>query len=132
MTPAAPPPGTPHLAARRRMRSTEPINRLVHRVLMIGLTISATLLVAGLVVWGARGGGALPRSVSGPAQALRDVGGLRPVGFFSLGLLALILTPFARVAGTIVIFLRERDRRYAVITAAVLAIMIASIFLGRT
>jgi uncharacterized membrane protein len=108
-----------------------PINRLVHRVLMIGLTISATLLVTGLVVWGARGGAALPRSVTGPAQAVRDVGRLRPVGFFSLGLLALILTPFARVAGTIVIFLREHDRRYAVITATVLAIMIASIFLGR-
>jgi uncharacterized membrane protein len=116
---------------RRRPRPTEPINRLVHRVLMIGLTISATLLVAGLVVWGARGGGSLPNSVTAPTQAVRDVGGLRPVGFFSLGLLALILTPFARVAGTVIIFLRERDRRYAVITAAVLAIMIASIFLGR-
>jgi uncharacterized membrane protein len=109
----------------------EPINRLVHRVLMIGLTISATLLVTGLIVWGARGGLALPHSVTGPAQAVRDVGGLRPVGFFSLGLLALILTPFARVAGTVVIFLREHDRRYTVITAAVLAIMIASIFVGR-
>ena len=118
-------------AADRRTPPTASINRLVHRVLMIGLTISAALLVAGLVVWGARGGAALPQSVTGPAQAVRDVGGLRPIGFFSLGLLALILTPFARVAGTIVIFLRERDRRYAVITATVLAIMIASIFLGR-
>ena len=58
---------------------------------------------------------------------MRDIGRLRPVGFFSLGLLALILTPFARVAGSIVIFLREHDRRYAAITAIVLAIMIASI-----
>lgn len=113
------------------MRSTEPINLLVHRVLMVGLAISATLLVAGLVVWAARGGGGLPTSATGPAQALRDVGRLRPIGFFSLGLLALILTPFARVAGTVVVFLREHDRRYALITAAVLAIMIASILLGR-
>jgi uncharacterized membrane protein len=128
MTPTA-----PHESSRPgaiRPRATEPINRLVHRVLMVGLAISATLLVAGLVVWAMRGG-ALPRSVTGPAQAVRDVGSLRPIGFFSLGLLALILTPFARVAGSIVIFLRERDRRYAVVTAAVLAIMISSILLGR-
>jgi uncharacterized membrane protein len=116
--------------AGKRPRSSEPISRLVHGVLVIGLTISATLLVAGLVVWAARGG-VLPRSVTGPLQGVRDAGRLRPVGFFSLGLLALILTPFARVAGSIVIFLREHDRRYAAITAAVLAIMIASIFLGR-
>jgi uncharacterized membrane protein len=107
-----------------------PLNRMVHRVLMVGLAISATLLVAGLVVWAARGG-VLPKSVTGPAQAWHDIGNLRPDGFFSLGLLALILTPFARVAGSIVIFLRERDRRYSVITAAVLAVMIASILLGR-
>jgi uncharacterized membrane protein len=114
----------------RHSRPVEPLNRLVHRVLMVGLTISAALLVAGLVVWALRGG-VLPTSVTGPAQAVRDVGHLRPVGFFSLGLLALILTPFARVAGSVVIFLREHDRRYAVITAVVLAIMITSIVLGR-
>jgi uncharacterized membrane protein len=131
MTPAVPSADAARRGPQRRRRPTEPINRLIHRVLMIGLAVSATLLVAGLVVWAARGGGGLPRSVTGPAQALRDVGGLRPVGFFSLGLLALILTPFARVAGSVVVFLREHDRRYALITAAVLAIMIASIFLGR-
>jgi len=130
MTPASPGDSTRRSLGGSRPRPVEAINRLVHRVLMIGLAISATLLVAGLVVWAARGG-LLPRSVTGPVQALRDIGGLRPVGFFSLGLLALILTPFARVAGSVVIFLREHDRRYATITAAVLAIMVASILLGR-
>jgi uncharacterized membrane protein len=131
MTPAEPQRSLRRTAFSRRARPTGPINRLVHSVLLVGLTISAMLLVAGLIAWGARGGAALPHSVTGPAQAVRDVGDLRPVGFFSLGLLALILTPFARVAGTVVIFLREGDRRYAAITAAVLALMIASILLGR-
>ena len=130
MTPPHPGDSTRRSLSGSRPRPVEAINRLVHRVLMTGLAISATLLVAGLVVWAARGG-LLPRSVTGPVQALRDIGGLRPVGFFSLGLLALILTPFARVAGSVVIFLREHDRRYATITAAVLAIMVASILLGR-
>ena len=130
MTPPPPGDSTRRSLSGSRPRPVEAINRLVHRVLMTGLAISATLLVAGLVVWAARGG-LLPRSVTGPVQALRDIGGLRPVGFFSLGLLALILTPFARVAGSVVIFLREHDRRYATITAAVLAIMVASILLGR-
>jgi len=35
------------------------------------------------------------------------------------------------VAGSVVIFLREHDRRYANNHAAVLAIMVASILLGR-
>jgi uncharacterized membrane protein len=130
MTPLPPHDSARRSFARRRPRPSEPINRLVHRVLTIGLAICATLLVAGLVVWAARGG-VLPKSVTGPVQAARDIGSLKPVGFFSLGLLALILTPFARVAGSIMVFLREHDRRYAAITATVLVIMIASIFLGR-
>ena len=55
---------------------------------------------------------------------------LRPVGFFSLGLLALILTPFARVAGSIVSSCASTTGATRPITATVLAIMIASICLG--
>jgi len=108
---------------------TSGVNHLVHRVLFVGLILSATLLVLGLIVWLARGS-TLPPRVSGPARAIRDIASLQPAGFFSLGLLALILTPFVRVAGSTVVFLRAHDGRYALITAIVLAIMIASLWLG--
>lgn len=108
---------------------TSAVNALIHTVLRIGLIVSAALLVLGVLLWLARGG-TLPLRVSGPVPALRELAALEPNGFFSLGLFALILTPFVRVAGSIVVFLRVRDARYALITAAVLAIMIASLLLG--
>jgi uncharacterized membrane protein len=106
------------------------VERLVHQVLAIGLAVSVTLLLTGVVAWLVRRE-ALPGAVTGPVKAVQDLGSGRPNGFFSLGLLALILTPFVRVAGSVIIFLHERDRRYAGITAVVLGFMILSLFVAR-
>jgi uncharacterized membrane protein len=43
----------------------------------------------------------------------------------------LIATPFVRVAGSIVAFAREHDRRYVLITSVVLAVMCLSVVLGK-
>ena len=51
--------------------------------------------------------------------------------FLTLGLLVLIVTPFLRVAGSLVAFALERDRRYVLISAAVLTLMCLSVLLGR-
>ena len=56
---------------------------------------------------------------------------LRPAAYLSLGLVVLIGTPFVRVAGSLVVFARERDRRYVLVTAIVLLVMCASVVLGR-
>ena len=56
---------------------------------------------------------------------------LRPSGFLALGLLMLIATPILRVIGSILVFLYERDWRYAGITCLVLAIVIVSLVLGK-
>jgi uncharacterized membrane protein len=56
---------------------------------------------------------------------------LDPAAYLSLGLIVLIATPFVRVAGSLVAFARERDRRYVLITAVVLAVMCASVLLGK-
>jgi uncharacterized membrane protein len=47
------------------------------------------------------------------------------------GLLVLIATPVARVALSIVIFVIERDRLYAAITAAVFVILMVAFAVGR-
>ena len=60
----------------------------------------------------------------------RRAAGLHGDGLLTVGLLALILTPFLRVAGSIVVFAWERDWRYTLITLVVLAVMIGSLFLG--
>ncbi len=56
---------------------------------------------------------------------------LDPAAYLSLGSIVLIATPFVRVAGSIVVFVRQRDRRYVLITAVVLAVMCLSVLLGK-
>ncbi len=107
----------------------ERIERLVRRVLTAGLGLSAALLCAGFIIWAVRGG-AMPATVPGPLSAARSLVALEPIGLFSYGLLVLILTPFVRVAGSIVIFLREHDWRFAAVTGLVLASMGAGLLVG--
>lgn len=77
-----------------------------HRIsdlLRIGVLVSAALLAAG---WAAA-------ELEHPsAGAILDA-----------GVRVLISTPIARVAATLVLFLRQRDRLYAVVTATVLALL---------
>jgi len=54
---------------------------------------------------------------------------LRPIATTQLGLLVLVATPVVRVAVSVVGFARERDALYVAITLAVLAILLASLFL---
>jgi len=50
------------------------------------------------------------------------------VAFAQAGLLVLIATPVVRVMASVVAFVLERDRLYAAITIAVLAILLVSLF----
>ena len=43
----------------------------------------------------------------------------------------LIATPFVRVAGSLLAFALLRDRRYALVTAVVLAVMCVSVLIGK-
>ncbi|HEX5465725.1 MAG TPA: DUF1634 domain-containing protein [Candidatus Limnocylindrales bacterium] len=111
---------------------------LVARVLTAGIIVSAVLLIAALASalalgWG---GSLLGRPVV--TASLTDFGGLidglgalRPAAIGQLGLLALVLTPVTRVAASILLFGLEGDRTYVLITAAVLAILLASLLFIR-
>jgi uncharacterized membrane protein len=106
------------------------LNDMVHGVLVVGLLISTALLLIGLglSLWLT---GGLPTAVVGPGEALRGLATLSPVAFLSLGLMILMATPAIRVLGSVIVFLWERDWRYAAITLLVLSVMIASVLLGR-
>jgi uncharacterized membrane protein len=47
-----------------------------------------------------------------------------------LGILLLIATPVVRVAISVVLFAVQRDRRYVLITAVVLALLLTSLMSG--
>jgi len=108
---------------------------LVSGILIVGVTLSATLMLLGfagslLVGWQGSLIGATPGT-----NALADFGAMgqslaamRPVGIAQLGLVVLIATPVLRVAASCAAFALEGDRLYAGITLAVLAILLVSLF----
>ena len=106
------------------------VTRAVQWTLGVGLAVSALLMLAGLV-GSLAAGRRLPKAVLEPGPALSHALHLHAAGLLSLGLLVLILTPFLRVAGTLVVFLRGHDWRYTAVTAVVLTVMIVSLFVGQ-
>ena len=105
----------------------------------MGVGISAALIGTGFVAALAIG---WQGSLIGAAHAIQpsttDFGGLpgrlaalEPAAIAQLGLLTLLATPVSRVAASVVGFALERDRLYAAITLAVLAILLTSIFFLR-
>jgi uncharacterized membrane protein len=108
----------------------EPVERAIRWILLCGIVVSVTLMAAGLVLGVARGAG-LPRGVVPLAELPRALAALQPAAYLSLGLIVLIGTPFVRVAGSLVVFVRARDRRYVLLTAFVLLVMCLGVALGK-
>lgn len=108
----------------------DPLERTVQRVLRAGLAVSFVLMAAGIVLAVVRGQGlallAVPLGELGAGLVAAD-----SAAYLSLGLVVLIATPFVRVAGSLLAFVRLRDRRYALVTAVVLGVMCLSVLLGK-
>jgi len=68
------------------------------------------------------------RSVSG---IVRDALDLRRRGLIQFGLLLLIATPVARVAFSVLAFLRQKDYTYVLVTLIVLSILLFSLLSAR-
>jgi uncharacterized membrane protein len=107
----------------------DPLERTVQRVLQGGVAAGFVLLVAGIVV-ALAGGEELSPHVVPLGELWAGLVAPDSAAYFSLGLIVLIATPFVRVAGSLLAFLRLRDRRYALVTAAVLLVMVVSVVLG--
>jgi uncharacterized membrane protein len=108
----------------------DPIERMVSRVLGVGIVVAVAFMLAGVVLGAAQGAG-LPEDVAGVAGIVRGLGELDAAAYLSVGLLVLIATPFVRVIGSIVAFALQRDRRYVLVTVAVLVVMCIGVVLGR-
>lgn len=126
------PPGTP---------APEPwieheVEVLLGRLLQWGVAIAASVVLVGGVLYLIRFGGGEPQygTFRGEPDDLRHVVGIvRSVagggsrGIIQLGLLLLIATPVARVALSLLVFVRDRDRLYVRLTAFVLIILMLSL-----
>lgn len=108
---------------------------LISRWLRIGVSVSAIIIGVGVLLMIID----MIANHSTPDQThyatinavLAGVGSLKPAAVISLGLLCLIFTPLLRVALSILIFLKEKDYLYLVITSLVLIILILSLAFGK-
>ncbi|HJT58845.1 MAG TPA: TSUP family transporter, partial [Ktedonobacteraceae bacterium] len=123
-------PGKPEHPGPTRANKT---NAIIGWILQSGVMLSAAVILLGLILFPFRAGGFSSDRLLAFPQTLGEVGAglliLRPQAIITLGLLLLIATPVMRVAVSVAAFALERDRRYVVITLAVLAILLLSIFL---
>lgn len=109
------------------------MNILVGWVLVVGVTVSTILIVAGLLVLPTKGGITLTRLFDFPDSLgviLHGAFAGHPQSIVSLGLLILLATPVLRVAISIVTFAIEKDGKYVAITAFVLIVLLGSIIQG--
>ncbi|WP_105317501.1 DUF1634 domain-containing protein [Thermus tenuipuniceus] len=94
--------------------------------LRVGVLLSALLVfLGGLGYLAAHGGTPAGVASSGPWSIWPP--SLDPLGFLQLGLLLLILTPVARVALALGLYLEERDWTFALITFWVLLVLLGSL-----
>ncbi len=92
---------------------------------------SILILLFGLVVV-ALTGFQFPHRTVGFNRLITEVVELRRAAILDLGIVILISVPLTRVAVSLVLFARRRDKAYAVMTGLVLVILLAGLLLGIT
>lgn len=127
------------MASSTRQWTDERLETIIGNLLRAGVSVAAALVLAGGIVYLWRHGGELPdrSAFQGEPASLRSAAGIvrdaiqgQGRGIVQLGLLALIATPVARVAFSVVAFLLERDRLYVLVTLIVLALLVYSLAVG--
>jgi uncharacterized membrane protein len=104
------------------------LERRVARLLTVGTYASIALLAAGVSAMAAAGRSPLdPAPRFDPGRIPADLGALRPEGFLWLGILFVIGTPSARVATSLVGYLRAGDRAMAVVSVLILVVIGVSV-----
>lgn len=112
---------------------------LVGLILLVGVLTSAALLLTGLAWhWAATGNLTFDYQIKNlnlfqfvvTDLRLAFAGRFRPRLFLSLGIAALLLTPYVRVLASMVFFaFVEKNLKYAVFTAFVFAVLTYTLFL---
>jgi len=117
----------------------EELDRLIGRLLQIGVLLAALVVAIGGIALLARHGGSPAdfRSFTGEQAGLTSFGGILrgmlagdPRAIIQLGLVLLIATPVARVALTLGSFIHQKDKLYVGITALVLGVLLYGLLWG--
>jgi uncharacterized membrane protein len=116
--------------------SDEHVELFVGNLLRWGVILAAAVAAAGGVIFLSLHGGRIAdyRVFRGQPDALKSVSEVgrnalrgHPEAIIQLGLLLLIATPIARVALSLIAFIKQHDRIYMLVTAVVLGILVYSL-----
>lgn len=105
------------------------LRRLAVHVLDLGFRVSVLIMAVGLALALFRQE-ALPSTLEQPDEIARGIVQGQPEAVIGLGIMAIILTPFASTIAIAIAFYRQGDRRYAAIGVTVLLILLGSIGLS--
>ncbi|MBI3536592.1 MAG: DUF1634 domain-containing protein [Chloroflexi bacterium] len=131
----------------KRNQDTLQIELLIARLYLVGVIVSFLIVAIGvgaLMITGQTGYSqsrfddlnsmltfrATPAFPNSLGDVFYGVAAFKPFAIISLGLLVLIAIPVVRVAVTVIIFARQRDWLYALITIFVLAMLLLSFAIG--
>jgi uncharacterized membrane protein len=108
------------------------LEQSIARLLSVGTYASIGLLAVGVVLMATN---AIAPLSGGPAfdltRLVPDLAAFRPAGFIWLGLLAVIATPTARVAASLIGYARRGERAMVLIAALILLVIAASVALAQ-
>jgi len=110
------------------MTSQSALRDVVQPILRWGMVLSLALMLFGLslgIITGDQEASVVPLGKI-PSQLLE----LQPAAFLTLGIVLLIATPLARVFGSLCVFIRERDRRFVLVSLVVLLSVALAVLLG--
>lgn len=113
------------------MKENSKLEKHISIAMRIGVIVSAAVMIFGfvllLITYKDNFAGFTNPSI---AETLGGLITLNPYSYMLLGIFLLILTPVLRVVTCIIIFAKEKDRLYTVITLLVLLILIISFIVG--
>lgn len=115
-----------------RSVAADAIDLAVARLLTIGTYLSVGLLVAGVALMVAVGRSPLdsPPHEFDPGALIGDILAGRPDGALWLGLVVLLATPSARVAASVLGYVRAGERVMTGVGLAILAVVASGVVIG--
>lgn len=105
----------------------------IAKLLRVGVLLSALIILFGFVLYLVTGTSGYENDMY-PTKPLLILGGvisLKPYAIILTGLFVLILTPIFRVGVSIIVFIKEKDKLYVIITMVVFILLIISLILGK-
>ncbi len=107
------------------------LNRLVSYSLRVGVFASALLSIVGLLLWAVGGfNNAVVVAGSAIVEALASAFRGSYSGIIYLAIVVLVATPVFRVAVSVAYFVKESERKYVLISVAVLSMLLFALFSG--